>query len=278
MLSFVSWCHFLRELIVIFYYVMHLTSATSSSDEAFQSHHRSKRSVELDYKNIQLSSYSNYISIESDFYTRNANKLNDILMFVSDEITISNGTLAETDENLLHQSTVLSVSSYLSQNFLCHLNQNALLRTECTADTMAFKNNPRFNRPMRVVARKVSATMQFNQIMKLYNQIEDSYFNDRFKSGEARKVLHAVLVIAKTNLISMFKLMFKNLNVSVIALDVHSFFYRPLLKNNSSSYESSVRAHLIKKKHKTKIRIFITKIDLRFSQDISYSEIYSNQP
>jgi hypothetical protein len=183
-------------------------------------------SIELDDSIVD--SFSNYVSMESDFYARNGRKVNDMLVFVSDDLISGSARINET--LLTRRSVLLSMSTYLSENFLCSLKQNALLMNDCkrkagAAPATMNGNYGRFNRPIRVVGRTVSPSIDFAQIRKLYNQIEEGYFRG-FNVKREDKILHSVLIIAKTNLISMFKLLFRNFNVPVVALDVHSFTYR----------------------------------------------------
>jgi hypothetical protein len=180
---------------------------------------RSKRSLELDDSNED--SFSSYMSMESDFYSRNANKTNDILVFVSNELTPANTT--HKFESQLTQSVILSMSEFLRENFLCSLKQNLILSNECKKRAGNASN--RFSRSVRVVGRRISPSIEFTQIKKLHNQIEEGYFKE-FNLKREDKTLYCIFIIAKTNLISMFKLLFRNLNVPIIALDVHSFLYR----------------------------------------------------
>lgn len=175
--------------------------------------------IESDSSSV-FASFSDYVAKENEFYSKNQDKQNDLLVFISHD---------DQDHNeKLNQSVVLSMSSYFRSNFYCSLDHNPSLSSDCSGRDK--KLNSRFTKPIRIVARKLRSNVGIKQLRQLTEQTQETYF--RNNQARERYVLHGILIIGPTNIVTMFNLLLSSLNVSVIALDTQTFSLR---LNNSQS-------------------------------------------
>ena len=154
-----------------------------------------------------------------------SNNSNEIFVLISDD-TFKTNTKIKNDKKFLvdhiNNNVVYYFSDYFNLNVLCDFNSSLVFNTDCKKNSK-FASYDRYFRPIKIIARRINSTLSLDQIRSLYYQIEYNYLNSNDKSRSQRKVLNSIFIISNTKLLSMLSLIFKNLNVPVIGLDVQKF-------------------------------------------------------
>jgi hypothetical protein len=104
-------------------------------------------------------------------------------------------------------------------------------------EEMAFHDYDEYNydyllrfKSFRIVARQVNSQISVNELINLYKHVRNVYFESNSTSGpsnvdgsaggQANNLLHSMLVISNTHFISLFRLLFNDLNVKIQFVDI----------------------------------------------------------
>ena len=186
----------------------------------------------LSLNNLKSSVFIDNIDLieETDLNLNNnlfdySNNSNEIFVLISDD-TFKTNTKFKNDKKFLvdhiNNNVVYYFSDYFNLNVLCDFNSSLVFNTDCKKNPK-FASYDRYFRPIKIIARRINSTLSLDQIRSLYYQIEYNYLNSKDKSRSQKKVLNSIFIISNTKLLSMLSLIFKNLNVPVIGLDVQKF-------------------------------------------------------
>ena len=186
----------------------------------------------------ELSSSSDFYDfkrINPEFYFSNK-ELNEILVLITEDAlkteylsqkqksnSLNYDSNDEFINDFIQSHVVLSISDYVRRKTFCNYVNNISLVSDCNENTSGKKTDIYrfYHHPVRIIGRKINNTMSFNQVKQIYEQLIVNYFDKTQSLQQKPKKLRSIMIIANSNLLSTFSLVFNDIRMPVFALDIH---------------------------------------------------------